>query len=114
MQTDAKCSVLVGTLLKMTARNLREDGEERILWHLAGSFAKNDILSVYLPVTGSLRDPFVAPLHAENLKTLPPALVVAYEDNPMRDEGDEYPERLTRDGVVAKVSPYPNMVHGFF
>jgi acetyl esterase len=76
--------------------------------------AKNDILSVYLPVTGSLRDPFVAPLHAENLKNLPPALVVAYEDNPMRDEGDEYAERLTRDGVVAKVSPYPNMIHGFF
>lgn len=76
--------------------------------------AKNEILSVYLPVTGNLRDPFVAPLHAENLKNLPPALVISYEDNPMHDEGDEYAARLKQDGVVAEVSPYPKMIHGFF
>jgi acetyl esterase len=76
--------------------------------------AKNEILRLYLPVTGDLRDPFVAPLHAQNLKNLPPALVIAYEDNPMSDEGEEYAVRLKKDGVVARVSTYPNMIHGFF
>jgi len=76
--------------------------------------AKNEILALYLPVTGDLRDPFVAPLHAQNLKNLPPALVIAYGDNPMSDEGEEYVVRLKKDGVVARVSAYPNMIHGFF
>jgi acetyl esterase len=76
--------------------------------------AKNDILRLYLPVTGNLRDPYVAPLHAENLMNLPTALVITYEDNPMHDEGDEYATRLRQDGVAANVSFYPNMIHGFF
>jgi acetyl esterase/lipase len=75
---------------------------------------KNDILRLYLPVTGNLRDPYVAPLHAESLKNLPAALVITYEDNPMHDEGDEYATRLRQDGVTANVSFYPDMIHGFF
>ncbi|HTQ61016.1 MAG TPA: alpha/beta hydrolase [Candidatus Solibacter sp.] len=75
---------------------------------------KNEILSYYLPVTGNLRDPHVAPLHAENLKHLPKALVISYEDNPMHDEGDEYATRLRQDGVVTRVSFYPDTIHGFF
>lgn len=75
---------------------------------------KNDILRLYLPVTGNLRDPYVAPLHAENLKNLPAALVITYEDNPMHDEGDEYATRLRQDGVAVNVSFYSNMIHGFF
>jgi acetyl esterase len=77
--------------------------------------SKNEILGMYLPVTGNLRDPFVAPLHAESLKNLPPALVIAYEgDDPMRAEGEEYAHRLTQDGVTARVSLYPKAIHGFF
>jgi acetyl esterase len=75
---------------------------------------KNEILSYYLPVTGNLRDPHVAPLYAENLKNLPKALVITYEDNPMHDEGDEYATRLRQDGVVTRISFYPNTIHGFF
>ena len=30
------------------------------------------------------------------------------------DEGEEYVVRLKKDGVVARVSTYPNMIHGFF
>jgi acetyl esterase/lipase len=32
----------------------------------------------------------------------------------MRIEGEEYVRRLTEDGVVAKVSLYPEAIHGFF
>ncbi|HMD09446.1 MAG TPA: alpha/beta hydrolase [Candidatus Acidoferrum sp.] len=76
--------------------------------------SKNEILGLYLPVAGNLRDPYVLPIFAENLKNLPPALVITDEDDPMRDEGEDYVGRLTQDGVPAKVSRYPNMIHGFF
>jgi len=76
--------------------------------------SKNDILSMYLPPTGDLKDPLVSPIFAENLKNLPPALVITDEDDPMRDEGEEYAGRLTQDGVPANVSRYPGMIHGFF
>ncbi len=69
---------------------------------------------MYLPATGNLRDPLVSPIFAENLKNLPPALIITDEDDPMRDEGEEYAGRLKQDAAVAKVSSYPNMIHGFF
>ena len=76
--------------------------------------SKNEILGLYLPITGDLRDPFVSPIFAQNLKDLPPALVITDEDDPMQDEAEEYAGRLTKDGVQAKVSRYPMMIHGFF
>jgi len=76
--------------------------------------SKNEILGMYLPTTGELRDPFVSPIFAKNLKNLASALVITDEDDPMRDEGEDYVARLTQDGVAAKVSRYPHMIHGFF
>ena len=77
--------------------------------------AKRDISIAYLPVAADLRDPFLAPVHAKDLKNLPPALLITYEgDNPMRIETDEYVDRLRRDGVFVKVSVYSNVLHGFF
>jgi len=35
-------------------------------------------------------------------------------DNPMRVEEEEYAHRLMQDGVAAKVSLYPEAIHGFF
>ena len=76
---------------------------------------KNDILATYLPTASDLNDPFVGPLHAKDFKNLPPALLVSYgQDDPMRIEVDEYARRLVEDGVDAKVSLYPNALHGFF
>ena len=73
------------------------------------------IMRAYLPITGQLSDPFVSPIRADNLRNLPPALVIAYGgDDPLRVEGEEYARRLRQDGVAAKVSLYPNAVHGFF
>ena len=72
-------------------------------------------LSAYLPISAPLGDPFVSPMRAENLKNLPPALVITYGgDDPVRAEGEEYAHRLTKDGVAARVSLYPHAIHGFF
>ena len=77
--------------------------------------AKRDISLAYLPITANLSDPFIAPIHAESLKNLPPALFITYQrDNPMQIEGDEYVSRLRQDGVAVEESVYPNALHGFF
>lgn len=77
--------------------------------------AKREISIAYLPITANLRDPFIAPVYAKDLKHLPPALFITYEgDNPMHVEGEEYVDRLRQDGVAVKVSVYPNVLHGFF
>jgi acetyl esterase len=53
--------------------------------------------------TGQLSDPFVSPMHAANLRNLPPALVIAYGgDDPLWVEGEQYASRLRQDGVEAR------------
>lgn len=76
---------------------------------------KLSVLSAYLSISAPLGDPFVSPMRAETLKNLPPALIITYGgDDPVRAEGEEYASRLQQDGVSAKVSLYPQAIHGFF
>ena len=58
-------------------------------------------------------DPYVAPLRAENLGDLPPALIVTAEYDPLRDEGQAYGKRLQEAGVKATLLHYPGMIHAF-
>jgi acetyl esterase len=59
------------------------------------------------------RDPFAAPLRADSLAGLPPALVVVGGCDLLRDEGRLYAERLRADGVPAQDVCYPGQPHGF-
>jgi acetyl esterase len=65
---------------------------------------------------GAVDDPRVSPLLATDdaLAKSPPTLVITAEFDPLRDEGEEYAERLQRVGVDATVTRYDGMFHGFF
>jgi acetyl esterase len=59
------------------------------------------------------REPFAAPLQAESLAGLPPAIVVLGGCDPLRDEGRLYARRLQREGVAVEERCYAGQPHGF-
>ncbi|MDP6405349.1 MAG: alpha/beta hydrolase, partial [Alphaproteobacteria bacterium] len=67
----------------------------------------------YFGAGGDRRDPRASPLFAEDLSGLPPVLLVTAGYDPLKDEGQAYTEKLQADGVEARLSRYPGMLHGF-
>ena len=59
------------------------------------------------------RDPYAAPLYAETLAGLPPALVVLGGCDMLRDEGRAYAARLRDDGVDVTEVCFAGQPHGF-
>jgi len=70
--------------------------------------------SHYLADPDDGKNPLVSPLLADDHSGLPPALVITAEYDPLRDEGEQYAERLAESGVDVTASRYDGMVHGFF
>lgn len=58
-------------------------------------------------------DPLVSPLLADDLSGLPPALVVTAGFDPLRDEGQQYANKMREAGVTVDHRTLPSMVHGF-
>jgi len=59
-------------------------------------------------------DPRVSPLRAESLQGLPPAMVITAECDPIRDQGEEYAQRLRESGVPISSKRYAGAIHAFF
>lgn len=59
------------------------------------------------------KDPYLSPIHAQNLTGLPPALIVTGGFDPLTDSGNAYAARLKQSGVPVTELHYPDMVHGF-
>ena len=55
--------------------------------------------------------PKAAPIRAESLADLPPAMIVTCEFDPLRDEGDAYAEALAAAGVPVRHLPCHGQIH---
>lgn len=67
----------------------------------------------YCPAVSQRHDPSVAPLRADDLSGMPPALVMVAEHDPLHDEGILYAERLMRAGNDVHLRPGKGLVHGY-
>ena len=68
----------------------------------------------YLAIESDRFDWRAAPIRAENLTGLPPAIVITAECDVLHDEGAAYAAALEAAGVRVVYRDYPGMMHGFF
>jgi acetyl esterase len=93
----------------MASPSYRENGEDPFLSRAEMVWYWDQ----YLASGGDRKDPYAAPLHAENLEGLPPTHIVTAGFDVLRDEGEALAARLREAGVPVTLRRYDDMVHGF-
>jgi acetyl esterase len=92
----------------MTHPSHSEPETSLLLTHSVIKWFKNHYLG-----DADINDWRASPARA-GLQGLPPAYVLTAGADPLRDEGDEYAERLKQAGVAVTYRHFPGQFHGFF
>jgi acetyl esterase len=67
----------------------------------------------YLPSTQVYDDPRASILLADDLTGMPPTQLITAGFDPLRDEGEQFGQRLAQAGVPVSIRREPDLVHGF-
>ena len=98
------------TDMRMIAASLQENAEGPLLTRASMAW----FIEHYLSGEKDKLDPLASPLLAADLSALPPAFILTAECDPLRDEGEDYGNKLKQAGVSVEVRRYAGMPHGFF
>jgi acetyl esterase len=103
--------LIPATDASVDTESYREYGTGRFL---ARAFMKYG-WDLYAPDAKTRANPYVSPLRAsiDELKGLPPALVITAENDPLRDEGEAYAQKLKEAGVAVDAIRYNGTIHDF-
>jgi len=89
----------------LTTCSMREVPLEKALVGIAETCAAS--YRGYLPNAADRTHPYASPLQSSRLKNLPPALILSAEDDPLRDEAEQYAAKLSTSGVSTTVKRMP-------
>lgn len=91
-------------------RSVKENGEG----YLLTAVKMEDYLTLYQSSEKDRQNPYFAPILADDLEGMPDTLILTAELDPLRDEGEDYGQRLKAAGNYAEVHRIPEAFHGFF
>ena len=117
MATDKGGPRLAGQVLiyPVIERNFdRRSYQENREGYLLTRSAMEWFWKLYLRADSDADHPYAAPIKANDLRWLAPALVITAEFDPLRDEGEAYAKRLSEADVPTVCTRYGGMFHGFF
>ena len=90
--------------------SVKENGTDYILT----AKRVEDFMELYQSSPEDRRNPYFAPLLAEDLSRQPRTLILTAQYCPLRDEGEEYGRRLAQAGNRVEVCRIPDALHGYF
>lgn len=90
--------------------SVRTNGED----YLLTSVKMEDYLNLYQTKKEDRESPYFAPLLAKDFSDLPDTLILTAEFDPLRDEGEDYGEKLREAGNKVEVHRIEGALHGYF
>lgn len=112
MARDQARSLVISQVLCYPWLDLGFDSDAHRLFDSPGARADDEwFASQYL--AGQAVTPYVAPLAAQDLSGLPPALILGAGLDSLRDDARRYASRLKQDGVDVTYLEYENSPHAF-
>lgn len=89
--------------------SVKENGSD----YLLTSKRMVDYMNLYVADKRDFKNPYVAPLLAEDLSHQPETLIITAQYDLLRDEGEAYGKRLHEAGNKVSIYRMPDAIHGF-
>lgn len=82
--------------------------------YLLTSVKMEDYVTLYASADEDRKNPYFAPLLARDFSHLPDTLILTAEFDPLRDEGEDYGQKLRAAGCRVRTERIRGALHGYF